>query len=59
MLLKQLNKKMSLLNKIFVSFFINLIKFYSFFSPFFIEACVDLIPVVVSILSKQYQNTAL
>ena len=35
MLLKQLNKKMSLLNKIFVSFFINLIKFYSFFSPFF------------------------
>ena len=35
MLLKQLNKKMSLLNKILVSFFINLIKFYSFFSPFF------------------------
>ena len=35
MLLKQLNKKMSVLNKIFIRFFINLIKYYSFFSPFF------------------------
>ena len=29
---------MSVINKIFIKFFVNLIKFYSFFSPFFYKS---------------------